>query len=245
MSFSCGWHARSVDTEAIRKRRRRQPTVRAPRSTRGGHRLWKIPISQTVKPSGITKHVANVCCVPIWQWTAPAYVCTYLLSVRSSIHWIPRSGSTAGYFWGTHGEPVFKGSIFWSVDLLTMDFAVMVTKDQWLKKLSFGPSIGWLWYFCDAHREPMVRTSIFWSFDWLTESEEEGKPKPRFDLLRPMDISVVLREKPVVKRSVFWSIDWLTGREERSKTRERESEARVCLTRKRFRSGTRRDFAAW
>jgi hypothetical protein len=53
----------------------------------------------------------------------------------------------------------------------------------------------------------MVRTSIFWSFDWLTESEEEGKPKPRFDLLRPMDISVVLREKPVVKRSVFWSID--------------------------------------
>lgn len=81
--------------------------------------------------------------------------------------------------------------------------------------------IGWLWYLCDAHREPMVRTSVFWSFDWLTESEEEGKPKPRFDLVRPMDISVMLTEKPVGKRSVFWSIDWLTGREERSTTRER------------------------
>ncbi len=54
----------------------------------------------------------------------------------------------------------------------------------------------------------MVRTNIFWSFDWLTESEEEGKPKkPRFDLVRPMDISVMLTEKPVVKRNVFWSID--------------------------------------
>jgi hypothetical protein len=37
---------------------------------------------------------------------------------------------------------VFKESIFWSVDLLTLDFAVMVTEDQWLKKVSFGPSIG-------------------------------------------------------------------------------------------------------
>ncbi len=102
---------------------------------------------------------------------------------------------------------MFKESIFWSVDLLTMDFAVMVVDDQWLKQVSFGPSIGGLWYFRDARREPMVRTSIFWSFVWLTESEEEGKPKPRFDLLRPMDISVMLTEKLVVKRSVFWSID--------------------------------------
>lgn len=66
----------------------------------------------------------------------------HLLSVRSSIHWIPRSGSTAGYFWGAHGEPVFKESIFRSVDMLTMDFAVMVVDDQWLKQVSFGPSIG-------------------------------------------------------------------------------------------------------
>ncbi len=66
-----------------------------------------------------------------------------LLSVRSSIHWVRRSGSsTAGYFWGARGEPVFKGSIFRSVDLLTMDFAVMVVDDQWLKQVSFGPSIG-------------------------------------------------------------------------------------------------------
>jgi hypothetical protein len=73
----------------------------------------------------------------------------------------------------------------------------MLTENQWLELVSFGPLIGWP----NQRRKETRSQGLIW-----------------FDRWKFLSCS---RKKPVVKRSVFWSIDWLTGREERSKARER------------------------